>query len=132
MPGLLAYQSGKAVGWISISPREAYLRLARSRVMKPVDKQPVWSIVCFYVDPHERGKGITEALLEGAIKYARSQGARLVEAYPVDKAGKSHPDFMWFGAKKIFDRAGFKEVARRKPTRPVMRRALRKKNTQQK
>ncbi|MBI5304147.1 MAG: GNAT family N-acetyltransferase [Chloroflexi bacterium] len=139
-PGLLAYHDGKAVGWVSISPREEYLRLERSPVMKPVDDKPVWSIVCFYVDPRERGKGITEALLEGAIKYARSQGARLVEAYPVDKAEKSHPDFMWFGAKtcpersrrKIFDRAGFKEVARRKPTRPVMRRALRKKNTQRK
>jgi GNAT superfamily N-acetyltransferase len=132
VPGLLAYQNGKAVGWVSISPREEYLRLKRSPVMKPVDKQPVWSIVCFYVDPRERGKGITEALLKGAVEYARSKGARLVEAYPVDKAEESHPDFMWFGAKRIFDRAGFKEVARRKPTRPVMRKALRKKNPQRK
>lgn len=132
VPGLLAYQDGKAVGWVSISPREEYLRLKRSPVMKPVDDQPVWSIVCFYVDPRERGKGITEALLKGAIDYAHSKGARLVEAYPVDKAEKSHPDFMWFGAKKIFDRAGFKEVARRKPTRPVMRMTLREKSLQRK
>jgi hypothetical protein len=32
---------------------------------------------------------------------------------------------MFFGAKRMYDRAGFKEVARRKETRPVMRRALR-------
>ena len=90
-----------------------------------MDAQPVWSIVCFYVDPRTRGRGITEALVKGALKYARSKGARLVEAYPVDKAERSQPDSMWFGAKKIFDRAGFKEVARRKPTRPVMRKTLR-------
>jgi GNAT superfamily N-acetyltransferase len=127
IPGLLAYENGQAVGWVSISPREEYLRLERSPVMKPVDEQPVWSIVCFYVEPRSRGQGITRALLDGAVEYARSQGARLVEAYPVDKQGPSHPDFMWFGAKEVFDRAGFKEVARRKPTRPVMRKALRQK-----
>ncbi len=97
--------------------------------MKPVDDQPVWSIVCFFVDAHGRGRGITEALLRGAIDYARSKGARLVEGYPVDKGERSHPDFMWFGAKSIFDRAGFREVARRKKTRPVMRKALRPGNS---
>lgn len=124
-PGLLAYDGDRSVGWVSIGPREEYLRLQRSQVMKPVDDKPVWSIVCFYVDPRARGNGITEALLKGAIAYARSKGARLVEAYPVDKHERSHPDFMWFGAKRIFDHAGFKEVARRKKTRPVMRKALR-------
>ncbi len=126
-PGLLAYEGDRAVGWVSIGPREEYLRLQRSRVMKPVDDKPVWSIVCFYVDPRARGRGTTEALLKGAIAYARSQGARLVEAYPVDKRERSHPDFMWFGAKRLFDRAGFKEVARRKKTRPVMRKVVRPK-----
>jgi GNAT superfamily N-acetyltransferase len=125
VPGLLAYEDGRVVGWVSIAPREEYLRLDHLPVMKPVDARPVWSIVCFYVDPRSRGKGITEALVKGALAYARSKGARLVEAYPVDKAERSHPDFMWFGAKRIFDRAGFKEVARRKPARPVMRKALR-------
>jgi hypothetical protein len=48
----------------------------------------------------------------------------VIEGYPVDKDEPSHPDFMWFGAKRIFDRAGFQEVARRKPTRPVMRKTL--------
>jgi GNAT superfamily N-acetyltransferase len=124
-PGLLAYEKEKAVGWVSIAPREEYRRLERSFVMKPVDAQPVWSIVCFYVDPRARGRGITHALVKGALEYARTHGAKSVEAYPVDKSERSHPDFMWFGAKKIFDRAGFKEVARRKPARPLMRKALR-------
>lgn len=64
-------------------------------------------------------------LLMAAIDYARSRGARLLEAYPIDKRARSHPDFMFFGAKSLYDRAGFKEVARRTDTRPVVRRALR-------
>jgi GNAT superfamily N-acetyltransferase len=125
VPGLIGYENGSPVGWVSLSPREDYAKLRRSPVMKPVDEKPVWSIVCFFVDKHSRGKGVSEALLKGAIDYARSHGATLVEAYPVDKPDPSHPDFMFFGAKRMYDRAGFKEVARRKETRPVVRKALR-------
>ncbi len=124
-PGLVAYRNERPIGWISLGPREDYARLQRSQVMKPVDDKPVWSIVCFFIDPKERGKGVSKALLRAAIDYARSKGASLLEAYPIDKKEKSHPDFMWFGAKSMYDRAGFKEIARRKPTRPVMRRKVR-------
>jgi GNAT superfamily N-acetyltransferase len=127
VPGLIGYQDGSPVGWISLSPREDYAKLKRSPVMKPVDDKPVWSIVCFFVDKQARGRGVSAALLKGAIDYARSQGATLLEAYPVDKKGRSHPDFMFFGAKSMYDRAGFKEVARRKETRPVVRKAIRPK-----
>ncbi len=125
VPGLIAYADGRPVGWISLSPREGYPRLGPSPVMKPVDDKPVWSIVCFFVDREARRKRISEALLKGAMNYARSQGARLLEAYPVDKDEPSNPDFMWFGAKTMYDRAGFKEVARRKENRPVVRKAVR-------
>jgi ribosomal protein S18 acetylase RimI-like enzyme len=97
--------------------------------MKPVDEKPVWSIVCFYVDPRARGQSVSDALLRAAIDHARSRGATLLEAYPVDKAQRSHPDFLWFGAKSMYDRAGFKEVARRKEDRPVVRRGLRPKKS---
>jgi len=125
VPGLIAYRDRRPVGWISLGPREDYARLERSRVMKRVDEKPVWSIVCFFVDSKERGQGITRALLRDAIDYARSNGATLLEAYPIDKKARSHPDFMWFGAKSLYDHAGFREVARRKETRPVVRRGLR-------
>ncbi len=125
VPGLLAYRDRRPVGWISLGPREDYPRLERSRVMKRVDDKAVWSIVCFFVDARERGKGVSNALLRAAIDYARSQGTTLLEAYPIDKKERSHPDFMWFGAKTMYDRTGFREVARRKETRPVMRRGLR-------
>lgn len=125
VPGLIGYQGGTPLGWISLGPREEYAKLQRSPVMKPVDDKPVWSIVCFFVDSRARGQGVSEKLLMAAIDYARSQGATLLEAYPVDKPEPSHADFMFFGAKRMYDRAGFKEVARRKATRPVVRRALR-------
>jgi ribosomal protein S18 acetylase RimI-like enzyme len=93
--------------------------------MKPVDDRPVWSIVCFFVDRDARGRGLADQMLRAAVEHARLAGARLLEAYPVDRSERSRPDDMFFGALSMFDRAGFSEVARRKPTRPVVRKTLR-------
>jgi GNAT superfamily N-acetyltransferase len=123
-PGLIAYAGGMPVGWVTLGPREVFLKLARSPVMKPVDAQPVWSIVCFVVPAPYRGQGVASALLEAAVQYARKRGARLVEAYPMDRAGRVQDDWMWHGALSMFQRAGFSEVARRRPQRPIVRRAL--------
>jgi GNAT superfamily N-acetyltransferase len=120
-PGLIGYRGKVPVGWVSIGRREEYAKLKRSPVMKPVDEQPVWSVICFVVPSEHRAQGVAQALLEGAVAYARKQGATLIEAYPVDKAARSDDDFMWFGAKSMYDHAGFKEVARRKPHRPIVR-----------
>jgi len=120
-PGLIGYRGKTPVGWISLGPREDYTKLARSIVMKQVDDQPVWSVICFVVPAEYRGQGVAHALLQGAIRYAKRRGATCLEAYPVDKPGRSSDDGMWFGAKSMYDRAGFKEVARRKPARPVVR-----------
>lgn len=125
IPGLIGYEDASPVGWISLGPREDYAKLERSPIMKPVDDRPVWSIVCFFVDAGARGRGITEKLLKAGMDHARSKGVTLLEAYPVDKAERSHPDSMWFGPKSMYDRHGFREVARRKETRPVVRRSLR-------
>jgi GNAT superfamily N-acetyltransferase len=126
VPGLIGYDGGRPVGWVSLGPREDYARLARSPVMKAVDERPVWSIVCFFVDAKARGRGVAEAMLDGALAWARERGVTLVEAYPCDRAQRASDDSMWFGSQSMFDRAGFVEVARRKPARPVMRKALRK------
>jgi GNAT superfamily N-acetyltransferase len=125
VPGLIGYEDGVPVAWVSLGPREDYPKLRRSPVMKPVDDRPVWSIVCFFVDRSVRGKGSAERMLRAAVDHARSHGARLVEAYPVDAQEQKDPDVMFFGAKSMYDRAGFREVARRKPTRPVVRKSLR-------
>ena len=89
--------------------------------MKPVDAQSVWSVVCFVVPSQHRSQGVARALLDGAIAFARKSGVRLLEAYPVDKRGRQNDDSLWFGTQHMFEDAGFREVARRKPTRSVMR-----------
>ena len=120
-PGLVAYRGDVPVGWISIGPREVFARLERSPIMKPVDDEPVWSVICFVVPAEHRGQGVAHALLRGAIAYARDRGATLLEAYPVDKPDRGKDETMWFGAWSMYDSAGFAEVARRKKTRPVVR-----------
>jgi ribosomal protein S18 acetylase RimI-like enzyme len=120
-PGLIGYRGKLPVGWVSVGPREDYARLKRSPVMKPVDAQPVWSIVCYVVPAVYRGQGVARALLRGAIAYAKKCGATIVEAYPIDKPTRANDESMWFGAKSMYDKAGFEVVARRKPQRPVVR-----------
>jgi GNAT superfamily N-acetyltransferase len=129
VPGLVGYADGVPVGWISLGPREDYRKLERSRVMKPVDNTEVWSIVCTFVAKSQRGKGYQHKLLSGAVNYARDQGVRTLEAHPVDKPERSHDDFMFFGSRSLYERAGFREVVRRSPTRLVMRRGLRPRRT---
>ena len=124
--GLLAFAGDEPVGWCSVAPRGDFPRLQRSRVLKPVDDEPVWSIVCFFVARSHRRQGLTVRLIDAAVKHARAQGARCVEGYPVEPAKAEMPDvFANTGLASAFQRAGFVEVARRSPTRPIMRKRLR-------
>jgi len=120
-PGLIGYQDELPVGWVSLGPRESYLKLQRSPVMKPVDDQPVWSIVCFVVPSEYRQQGVARRLLAGAIHYARQRGVRLLEAYPIDRQKDPSAQSSWFGSKAMYDELDFEVVARRKPARPVVR-----------
>lgn len=123
-PGLLAYVDGEPAGWCAVAPRTDYVRLANSRVLKPVDEQPVWSITCFFVARAFRRRGLTVALLEAAAKFARKQGAKILEGYPTDPR-KDQPDaFVFTGLASAFRKAGFEEVARYSPSRPIFRRTL--------
>jgi GNAT superfamily N-acetyltransferase len=121
-PGILAYVGDEPVGWLGLAPRIAYPRLERSRILAPVDDARVWSAVCFFVARPWRRRGVTVALLEAAVKYVRRRGGRVLEGYPVDPRRGRFPDaFAYYGAASAFCRAGFVEVARRSPTRPIMR-----------
>lgn len=124
-PGLIAYLRGKPIAWCSVAPREDFPGLDRSRVLKRFDEQPVWSIVCFFVARELRGQGVSELLLKAATEYARKQGAKILEGYPVEPHKDRMPDaFAWTGLAAAFRKAGFKEVVRRSETRPIMRHLL--------
>ena len=124
-PGLLAYESDRPVGWISLAPRERFVRLETSRVLKPVDDQPVWSISCFLVVRDCRNRGVAEALLRAACAFASQRGASILEGYPIEPSKRPDPAaYAWTGFASVFRRAGFEEVARRSETRPIMRKRL--------
>jgi len=121
-PGLIAYVNGKPAAWCALAPRESYPALTNSRVLKPVDEQRVWSVVCFFVARPYRRAGLTAHLLRAAVRHAKKHGARIVEGYPVDPRGGAMPDaFAWTGFPAPFRRAGFREVERRSKTRPIFR-----------
>ena len=124
-PGLIAYSGREPVGWIALAPREQYLRLENSRVLAPVEGDRVWASPCFFVKAGHRGAGLSLALLEAASAYAESQGAGALEGYPTANTEKKQAAaFVWTGFESTFRRAGFTEVARRSPTRPILRRTL--------
>lgn len=110
-PGVLAYEGQTVVGWAAVAPRSE-LPFARSRKIPHVDDLPVWSAWCVRVRPGHRGKGISHALLDGAVAYARSQGAPAVEGYPVDNQGRKVDLTMaYVGTRGVFERAGFTKAA---------------------
>jgi len=121
-PGVLAYADGEPVGWCAIAPRQRYPKLNSSRILRPVDDQPVWSVTCFYVARSFRHQGLSTSLLKAAVDFARARGAKIVEGYP-HETRKMAPDvFVYTGLVSAFCKAGFKEVTRRSKARPIMRR----------
>jgi len=120
-PGQIGYGGKVPVGWVALGPRTDFAKLQRSPVMKPVDDAAVWPVVCFVVPAEFRHRGVATALLQGAIGYARRRGVTLLEAYPLDKAERGRDDWLWHGAKSMYDKAGFVEVERRRPERPIVR-----------
>lgn len=122
VPGLIAYVDGNPAGWVSIGPRADFSRLSRSKVLKAVDDQPVWSVVCFYVTKAYRRQGLMAALLKAAVAYAGEHGATVVEGYPIDPGEEKYPDAQAYtGLFSAYRAAGFNEVARRSDRRPIMR-----------
>lgn len=115
--GVMAYHQDKVVGWCSIAPRETYTLLESSTTLKRIDSLPVWSVVCFFIDPNLRSQNLPVKLLQAATKYAFSQGATIVEGYPVE------PDksYRFMGSPSTFEKAGFQEAGIAKNGRKIVR-----------
>ena len=110
-PGVLAYEGVEVVGWAAVAARSE-LPFARSTKIPHVDELPAWSVWCIRVRPGHRGKGISHALLDGAVAYARSMRAPAVEGYPVDNKGKRVDLTMaYVGTRRLFEDAGFTKAA---------------------
>lgn len=122
VPGLIGYIGGEPVAWCSVAPRECFPRLDRSRILKRVDEEPVWSVVCFFIAKSFRKFGFSKKMLDAAVRFAAGRGARIVEGYPVEpKTGTTADVFAYTGLADVFRACGFTEVARRSETRPIMR-----------
>jgi GNAT superfamily N-acetyltransferase len=121
VPGILAYSDRQPIGWCSISPREQFHRLERSRTLKRIDDQLVWSVVCFFVAEPFRRKGVSINLLQAAVKYAGEQGAKIIEGYPSRSNEKQHDTNVYTGLSSMFKKVGFVDCGSTSKTRTIMR-----------
>ena len=125
--GLVAYLDGEPVGWCAVEPRPAYPRLLlKTRVPwegRAEDKtdESVWAVTCFVTRTGFRRRGISGALAQAAVGFARDRGARALEGYPmITEPGREiMPVELNVGSRSVFEAAGFTEV-----THPTLRRVV--------
>jgi GNAT superfamily N-acetyltransferase len=127
-PGVVGYLDGAPSGWCAVAPRPGHTRLTRSPLLRGTPEEEladpgVWSVTCFVVRRPARRRGLTAALLDGAVALALGSGATAVEGYPVDLAARRgiSAAALYHGPLSVFVRAGFTEVSRPTPDRPVVR-----------
>ena len=128
-PGVVTYLDGTPVGWCNIGPRAEIPRLTGSKLIRPIDDVPVWSIICVVVRGGHRKQGVVAQLIKGAVQYAASHGAPAVEAYPVDPPGRMDTTMAFVGTRSMFEKAGFEvrgttDAVASKMPRLIMRRSL--------
>lgn len=139
-PGLICYEEGKPVGWVSVAPRREFARIETKAASGVVSDEGVWSVVCFFIAAGNRGQGVATALLSAAVEFAREHGAKVLEGYPIDRGSPISNSDAYTGVPSMFMKQGFREVGRfdrwaavsdvagpkpralaRPPGRPVMR-----------
>jgi len=121
VPGILAYSKGKPIGWCSIAPREEFHRLEKSRTLKRIDDQQVWSVVCFFVAKQFRRKGVSTMLLKAAVEYAMRQGAKIIEGYPNRSRKMLNDTIAYTGLASAFLKAGFTDFSSLSKVKTIMR-----------
>ncbi|MFI5252155.1 MAG: GNAT family N-acetyltransferase [Bacteroidota bacterium] len=120
--GVIAYAGSEPVGWCAVAPREKFIRLENSRILKSIDDKPVWSITCLFIAKGFRRQGVSVELLKGAIKFCKSKKVKIIEGYPEEPYADKIPDaFAWKGIPASFKKAGFVVAEQRTPKRPIMR-----------
>lgn len=126
-PGLIGYLGGQPVAWVQVGPRadvpnwNSPRTVSRPLEPEDADDPAIWAVSCFFIVSRQRGKGLSHAMLESAKGFARDNGARLLEACPIDRTKQSKSVGLYVGPTAVFRRAGFRQVALRKEGRPLMR-----------
>lgn len=126
-PGLIAFLDGAPVGWMQIGPRADVPEWNNARrVSAPLEGEAVtdpanWAISCFFIRTKARGRGLSHQLVAAGIRFARDNGAHVLDACPIDEAKQSKSVGLFVGSTRVFEAAGFHAVARRRPGRPLMR-----------
>ena len=121
-PGLVAYVNGEPAGWVSVGPRRSFDRLSRSKNFAPLDDKDVWAVNCFVVAKRFRRQGLMAEMAKAAAAFAIGKGAAGAEAYPREAGQKTGGGDLFVGTPRAMQAAGYREVARPLPARPVMRR----------
>jgi hypothetical protein len=116
--GVLAYAANEPIGWCSIAPRESYEALERYKALPRIDDARVWSVVCFFIDRRFRRGQLTLGLLKAGLDYARSQGAKIVEGYPVEPGSRL---YTYMGSPATFRKADFRDVTPKGQERKIVR-----------
>ena len=109
--GLHAYLDSKPIGWVAIGPKEDFKKLVKSRTIKTIDDQPVWSIICFYIHKIYRNEGITKLLLEATVEYASGKKCVMLESYPIIALNRIQDEFVYCGTENLFSEVGFVKVS---------------------
>ena len=123
-PGLLAFDGERPIGWCQLTPRRDLAWLNRKQTLGPIDDVPAWAVSCFYVRRGYRRRGVMTALIVEALKAAKRANAPALEAYPIDTARPGSTANVFTGVASAFRRVGFRTIARRQPSRPIMRHDL--------
>jgi len=125
---VLVYEGGKPVGWCQYGTKEELPRIDAGRFYRKVARagnDGLWRITCFFVDKDYRRKGVARAGLSGALASIRKSGGGLVEAYPVtSKRMAAVDEWLWFGTPSMFEREGFKIVAKLGTSRVLVQRRV--------
>jgi GNAT superfamily N-acetyltransferase len=126
-PGLIAYCGGEPVGWVAVAPRDELPRFATSkasRLDEAEDADAVWAISCFFIDRRFRGQGLMQQMIHAAVAHAAENGAKAVDAAPLDVSRSLVAGEGFVGIASAFERAGFEVIRRASTAKPLMRRAL--------
>jgi GNAT superfamily N-acetyltransferase len=122
VPGILGYAGGKPVAWCSVEPRDRFPYFERTRLFKPIDERPVWSVTCLFIGKEHRGRGMSGRMIRAAVEYVKKKGGEIVEGYPIVPKKDQVPEaFAWNGIASAYLKNGFVEVARPSEGRSIVR-----------